>query len=276
MTTPQHAIYPSLRDKTVLITGGAEGIGAATVELFALQGSKVLIVDISHSSAESLIDKITTLSRTAASQNQPPIPIPTFHPCDVSDLPALQTLAQNLLQQHNPIHILINNAASAGSAARKDTFSMDSASWDFNMNVNLRHMFFLTQALVPAMRDSPRPQACSIVNMGSISWRIPATGLPAYTTVKAAIMGLTRTHAREFGPWGIRVNSVMPGAIATERQVREVLTEEYRAEVLGAQALKRDLKPEEVARVVVFLASEEASAVTGSSYVVDGGWCGDP
>jgi NAD(P)-dependent dehydrogenase (short-subunit alcohol dehydrogenase family) len=116
----------------------------------------------------------------------------------------------------------------------------------------------------------------SIINMGSITWRIPATGLPVYTAVKAAIMGLTRTHAKEFGPWGIRVNSVMPGAIATERQIREVLTEEYRKEVMGAQSLKRNLVPMEVANVVVFLASEQASAVTGSSYVVDGGWCGDP
>lgn len=134
-------------------------------------------------------------------------------------------------------------------------------------------MFFLTQAVLPAMRAAG---AGSIVNMGSITWRIPASGLPVYTTVKAAIMGMTRTHSREFGPWGVRVNSVMPGAIATERQVREVLTEEYRAEVFRNQALKRDLMPVEVARVVVFLASEEASAVTGSSYVVDGGWCGDP
>ena len=134
-------------------------------------------------------------------------------------------------------------------------------------------MFFLTQAVIPSMRAAG---GGSIVNMGSITWRIPAVGLPAYTTVKAAIMGLTRTHSKEFGEWNVRVNSVMPGAIATERQVKEVLTDEYRAWVFAAQSLKRDLLPVEAANVILFLASNEASAVTGSNYVVDGGWCGDP
>jgi NAD(P)-dependent dehydrogenase (short-subunit alcohol dehydrogenase family) len=268
--TTQHAIYPSLRGKNVLVTGGAEGIGAAAVELFARQGSQVIILDISSSSATTLITKIASLPKN---EQGPPIPTPIFHQCDVSDLPTLQTLAQKILSEHTTIHILINNAASAGALSRQSTLTTTPEAWDFNLNVNLRHIFFLTAALVPAMRAAG---GGSIVNMGSITWRIPATGLPVYTAVKAAIMGLTRTHAKEFGPWGIRVNSVMPGAIATERQIQEVLTEEYRAEVFAAQSLKRDLKPDEVARVIVFLASEEASAVTGSSYVVDGGWCGDP
>jgi len=269
-TTTHHAIYPSIRNKNVLITGGAEGIGASAVELFALQGAQVIILDISTSSAETLIARIKTLTDPITGN---PVPTPIFHQIDVSDLPKLQSLAQEVLQTHKIIHVLINNAASAGSLARKDTMSMTPESWDFNMNVNLRHMFFLTQAFVPAMQAAG---GGSIVNMGSITWRIPAVGLPAYTTIKAAIMGLTRTHSKEFGPWGIRVNSVMPGAIATERQIKEVLTDEYRAEVMAAQSLKRDLMPMEVAKVIVFLASDEASAVTGSSYVVDGGWCGDP
>lgn len=269
----EHAIYPSLRGKTVLITGGAEGIGAAAVELFARQGSKVIILDISEPSATSLLKSLSDLSNEAVAAGKQPFPTPIFHQCDVSDLPKLQTLAQQILDEHKLVDILINNAATAGSLARKDTMSMTPEAWDFNMNVNLRHMFFLTQAFVPAMRAAGRG---SIVNMGSITWRIPAVGLPAYTTIKAAIMGLTRTHSKEFGPWGIRVNSVMPGAIATERQVKEVLTPEYRAEVMRAQSLKRDLMPAEVAKVIVFLASDEASAVTGSSYVVDGGWCSDP
>ncbi len=116
----------------------------------------------------------------------------------------------------------------------------------------------------------------SIINMGSISWRIPAFGLPVYTTAKAAIMGLTKTHSKEFGKSGIRVNSVMPGAIATERQIKEVLTPEYRAEVMASQTIQRDLMPKEVAAVILFLASDDSSGVTGSSYVVDGGWVSDP
>ena len=267
--TTQPATYPSLRGKTVLITGGAEGIGAATVELLALQGSQVIILDISSSSAATLISKISSLPDSPNG----PIPTPIFHECDVSDLPALQTLAQKILEEHKTIHILINNAASAGALVRRDTLSTTPESWDFGINVNLRHMFFLTQAVVPSMRAAG---GGSIVNMGSITWRIPAVGLPVYTTVKAGILGLTRTHSKEFGSWGIRVNSVMPGAIATERQIKEVLTPEYEAEVMAAQSLKRNLGPMEVAKVIVFLASDEASAVTGSSYVVDGGWCSDP
>ena len=115
----------------------------------------------------------------------------------------------------------------------------------------------------------------SIVNMGSITWRIPTAGTPVYAACKAATMGMTKTHSKEFGPKGVRVNSVMPGAIATERQRKEVLTEEYRAEVFRNQSMKRHLEPVEVAKVVLFLASDDASAVTGSSYVVDGGWVGD-
>ena len=268
--TTQHAIYPSLRGKNVLITGGAEGIGAAAVELFALQGAQVIILDISASSAESLMSRINTLNDAITGK---PVPTPIFYQSDVADLPNLQSLAQVILKTHTTIHVLVNNAATAGHLARKDTMSMTPESWDFNMNVNLRHVFFLTQAFVPAMQAAG---GGSIVNMGSITWRIPAVGLPAYTAIKAAIMGLTRTHSKEFGPWGIRVNSVMPGAIATERQIKEVLTDEYRAEVMAAQSLKRDLEPMEVAKVIVFLASDEASAVTGSSYVVDGGWCSDP
>lgn len=265
-STPEdrpHAIYPSLQGKTVVITGGAEGIGAASTVLFAKQKSKVIILDISRSSADKLIQSIT-------SQN---LPAPIFYECDVADIPSLQSIASQILKDHGPVHVLVNNAASAGGQARKTTDEMTLEAWDFNMNVNLRHQFFLTQAFVPAMKEMRQG---SIVNMGSISWRIPAVGLPAYTTCKAAIVGLTRTHAKEFGKFGIRVNSVMPGAIATERQIREVLTDEYRAEVMAAQSLERDLVPDEVARVIVFLASDEASAVTGSSYVVDGGWCSDP
>lgn len=272
-TETEHATYPSLRGKTVAITGGAEGIGAAAVELFARQGSKVLILDISESSAQKVIANVESISKDAAASGLRSLTAPVFYQCDVSNIDQLQNVGKQVLADHGVVNVLINNAASAGGIARKDTLSMDPAAWDFNMNVNLRHIFFLTQAFVPAMKAAG---GGSIVNMGSITWRIPAVGLPAYTTAKAAIMGLTRTHSKEFGQWNIRVNSVMPGAIATERQIKEVLTDEYRAEVMAAQSLKRDLLPVEAANVILFLASNEASAVTGSSYVVDGGWCSDP
>ncbi|WPG97697.1 Hypothetical protein R9X50_00047800 [Acrodontium crateriforme] len=266
------AIYPSLQNKTILITGGAEGIGAAAVELFCRQGSKVIILDISELSASRLVNKINDLKPEAFA---PPIGKPLhFYPCDVSNIAQLQTTAAQVLADHGTVHVLVNNAASSAGDARLDTLRTTLAAWESSMNVNFRHHFFLAQALIPAMLASDRPDRCNIINMGSITWRIPATGMPAYISAKAAIMGLTRTLAKEFGPQGIRVNSVMPGAIATERQLQEVLTPAYEAEVMAAQSLKRTLWPAEVANVILFLASDEASAVTGSSYVVDGGWVG--
>lgn len=268
-----HAIYPSLRGKTVLVTGGAEGIGAATVELFALQGCRVLFLDIATASAQKTIDHIVSLSEASESRSGSLIITPTFFNCDVTNLAQLQATANKILEEYGVVHILINNAAAAGSKARLDTHSVTAESWDFNINANLRHVFFLTQAVLPAMRKSG---GGSIVNLGSITWRIPAAGQPVYGACKAAIMGLTRVQSKEVGPYNIRINSVMPGAIATQRQKDEVLTPEYRAEVMQAQSLQRDLTPEEVAKVIVFLGSDEASGVTGSTYVVDGGWCSDP
>ena len=255
----------------MLVTGGAEGIGAAAVELFARQQSQVLIADIAEASARILIQRVATLSAQGERAGSAPLPVPAFHFCDVSDLGQVRTVSEQLLQQYGRIDILINNASVAGVASHRDTAAVTPESWDFDFNVNLRHMFFFTQALVPAMKAD---RGGSIVNMGSISWLIPAQGLPAYTSTKAATLGLTRAHSKEFGEWNIRVNSVMPGSTATERQLKEVLTPEYRARVIAAQSLKRDVAPNEVANVILFLASDEASAVTGSSYVVDAGWCG--
>ena len=265
------ATYPSLRDRTALVTGGAEGIGAEAVELFARQYCKVLIVDISKTSAKNLIDRITSVSNQIEAEGGQPLPIPAYYYCDVTDIEQVQTVSQQILDEHKLVNILVNNASSVGAASRRETSSVTQQSWDFDFNVNIRHMFFFTQALVPAMKNNG---GGSIVNMGSITWLIPAHGLPAYTSSKAATLGLTRSHSKELGQWNIRVNSVMPGSTATQRQLDEVLTPEYRAQVWAAQSLKRDVEPAEVARVVVFLASDEASAVTGSSYVVDAGWCG--
>ncbi|KAM0492829.1 hypothetical protein ACHAP8_009682 [Fusarium lateritium] len=267
--TSAHAIYPSLRGKTVLITGGAEGIGSATVELFSLQGCQVIFLDIAEDSAQKTIDRVISRSKDSDS----PIIAPIFYKCSVADLPELQETVKSVQDKHGVIHILVNNAAAAGNRARLTTENVTADDWDFNVNTNLRHIFFLTQAVIPDMKEARRG---SIINLGSITWRIPAQGTPVYGACKAAIMGLTRTQSKEFGKYNIRINSVMPGAIATQRQREEILTPEYREEVMRGQSLQRDLEPEEVAKVIVFLGSDEASAVTGSSYVVDGGWCSDP
>jgi NAD(P)-dependent dehydrogenase (short-subunit alcohol dehydrogenase family) len=264
------AIYPSLKDKVVLITGGAEGIAAAAVELFCRQGSQVAFFDISESSSQTLINNITQLGKHETSGLA--WTIPTFYKVDVTDLDRLEDAAKQVLEKYGHVDVLINSAAAAGAKSRVPSVEVTRETWEFDVNVNLRHVFFLTQYLVPSM--TARGTGC-IINMGSISWRIPAVGTAVYIACKAAIMGLTKTHSKEFGPAGIRVNSIMPGAIATERQIKEVLTPEYRDLVFSSQTMKRDLMPKEVANVMLFLASEDASAVTGSSYVVDGGWVSD-
>ncbi|KAI1016517.1 hypothetical protein LB503_010337 [Fusarium chuoi] len=258
-----HATYPSLRDKTVLITGGAEGIGAATVELFTLQGSQVIFIDIAEGSAKKTIDRAVSRAKDANVQAKAPI----FYSCSVSELPRLQDTVKRIQDKHSMIHILVNNAAAAGNRARLETENVRPEDWEVNINTNLRHVFFMSQAVLPAMREA---KSGSIINLGSITWRIPAQGTPVYGACKAGIMGLTRTQSKEYGKYNIRINSVMPGAIATQRQRDEVLTPEYREEVMRGQSLQRDLEPEEVAKVIVFLGSDEASGVTGSSYVVDG------
>ena len=265
------AIYPSLRDKTVLITGGAEGIGAAAVQLFCRQGSRVIFLDISESSAESLIETVKKHQPGAEAALETTIPY--FYHCDVTNLGLLQQTARKILSEHGTVHVLINNAAAAGAKSRVPSEQVTPESWEWDINVNLRHQFFLTQAIVPNMQ---KQGSGSIINMGSISWRIPAVGTPVYVTCKAAVMGMTKTHSKEFGKYGIRVNSIMPGAIATERQIQEVLSDEYRAEVMAAQTMKRDLMPEEIAKVMLFLASDDSSAITGGSFVADGGWVSDP
>ncbi|KAI1376564.1 3-oxoacyl-reductase [Hypoxylon crocopeplum] len=259
----KYATYPSLRGKTVLITGGAEGIGAASVELFCRQGAKVVFLDYSEPSAKKLLDKIKDIP--GATQ-------PTFMYCDVADLAQLKECAEKILADHGAVDVLLNNAARAGTTSRVPSVNVTPESFDEDVNVNLRHQFFLTQAIVPAMQEKG---SGSIINMGSITWRIPATEAPVYTLCKAAVMGMTRAHSKEFGKFGIRVNSIMPGSIATQRQVAEVLTDEYRAMVMEAQSLKRDLVPDEVARLILFLAADDSSAITGSSHVIDGGWVGD-
>lgn len=258
-------IYPSLRDKVVLLTGGADGIGAAAVELFCRQHAKVIFLDIDTDRSKALIDRIKS--------EFPSVPAPSFMQCDVTDLDRLKACADEVLTTYNgQVDVLVNNAFGSSPKTKAPTSEITPESFDFDINASLRHQFFLTQYIVPSMRARHRG---SIVNMGSITWRIPATDVPIYSTAKAAVHGMTRVHAHEFGADGVRVNSVMPGSTATRRQRELVLTKEYEAMTMQTQAIKRVIEPVEVARVIVFLASDDASAVTGGSHVVDGGWVGD-
>lgn len=250
-----YAVYPSLSGRTVVISGGASGIGEAMVEAFCAQNSRVWFIDRNEEAGRAL-------ARRLAGAPNPPI----FIPCDLTNTPALQSVADRILSECGLVDTVINNA---GNDTRHSIEQVTPEYWDRCLDVNLKHQFFLTQAFLPPMRSAGRG---SIVNMSSIGWIIPSTSLAVYVTAKAAIVGLTRTLAHELGPSGIRVNSVLPGAILTERQRKLWLTEEYKSEVLRRQALKRLLLPEEVARLVLFLASDDSSAITNQSYVIDGGW----
>ena len=250
------ASYPSLRDRVVVVTGGASGIGQAIVEAFAANGARVAFLDLQREAGEALAAR---LEAEGAER-------PLFLTCDLTDAAAIARAVATILQRFGTVDVLVNNA---GNDTRHSIDEVTAEFWDRTMAVNLKHQFFVTQAVIPAMRQGRRG---SIINMSSIAWVIPSTNVPVYVTAKAAIVGLTKTLAHELGPDGIRVNCVMPGAIATERQMRLWFTPEYQAEILAAQSLKRMLMPEEVARLVLFLAADDSSAITGQNHVIDGGW----
>ena len=253
--TGRYAQYPSLQDKVVLITGGATGIGASMVEHFAAQGSRVAFLDLDESGAARLVETIAGAKHA-----------PLFLKCDLTDIAALRTAIQEIEGKLGSVNVLVNNAARDD---RHKTSDVTPEYWDERMAVNLRHQFFATQAVVPGMT---RSGGGTIINMSSISWIIPSTGLPAYITAKAGIVGLTRTLSRELGEANIRVNCVLPGAIMTERQRRLWMTPEYLADIMKAQALKRELLPEDVARLVLFLAADDSASITGQNFIIDGGW----
>jgi D-xylose 1-dehydrogenase len=250
------ATYPSLRGRAVLVTGGATGIGASIVEHFSRQGSRVAFFDVQDEAAGELVERLRVGVESA--------PVP-FH-CDLTDVAELRARVQEAVAAVGGVDVLVNNAANDRRHRIED---VTEEFWDESIAVNLRPQFFMIQSVLPAMKAAGRG---SVINMSSISWMIPSTGVPVYVTAKAAIVGLTRTMAHELGPAGIRVNAVLPGAIATEKQKRLVYTPEYKAEIMAAQALKRDILPEDVARLVLFLGADDSGAITNQSYVVDGGW----
>lgn len=250
------ATYPSLQSRVAIVTGGATGIGEAIVTAFAGQHSHVVFVDIQDQAANDLVHRLEAAGFTP----------PTYLHCDLTDTDAIKATIDSVVAEFGTVDILVNNAA---NDARHSIEDVTPDVWDQTIAINLKSQFFLAQGVLPAMRQAKRG---SIINMSSISWLIPSTGLPVYVTAKAAIVGMTRTLAHELGAFNIRVNAVLPGAIETERQKRLWLTEEYKAEILARQALKRMISPDEVARLVLFLAADDSAAITNQSYVIDGGW----
>jgi NAD(P)-dependent dehydrogenase (short-subunit alcohol dehydrogenase family) len=252
----QTASYPSLEARVAFVTGGGSGIGASIVEHLCAQRARVAFVDINRPASEALV-------KTIADRGHP---APTFVPCDVRDVRALQTAITEVKTQLGTIRVLVNNAA---HDERHSIERVTPEYWDDRFAVNLRHHFFAAQAVAP---DMAAAGGGTIINFGSTSWLVGQGGMPAYLSAKAAVAGLTRALARDFGPMNIRVNAIVPGWIMTERQVKLWLTQEGEQELLRRQCLKRKLVPEDIARVVLFFASDDSSACTSQSYIVDGGW----
>ena len=249
------ALYPTLVDRTVLISGGATGIGAALVEHFVKQKARVAFVDI-QAEAGHAFGKAAERSRAGA----------VFVEADLTKLEQIPALVREISEKLGPVNALINNAAHDERHAFED---VTPAFWRDRLAVNLDHQFFMAQAVAPGMANSG---GGVILNMGSCSWRLGLAGMSAYVTAKAAIEGLTRGLARELGPRRIRVNCIIPGFIKTERQVQKWLTPELERTVLNGQCLKELIEPNEVAQMAAFLASDDARMCTNQTYAVDGGW----
>jgi NAD(P)-dependent dehydrogenase (short-subunit alcohol dehydrogenase family) len=252
MTIYDRVRYSSLEGRVVLITGGASGIGAAMVEAFAAQGARVHFLDIDEQAAAALIGRLDGKCVD-------------FQRCDVTDVTALRAAVATVEAQSGPIEALINNAARDD---RHEMASVEPDYWDRNLAVNLNHQFFATQAVARGMTERG---GGSIIMFGSVAWMRGRPGFVAYTTAKAAINGLTRTLARELGPRGIRVNCIVPGAIQTERQMKLWRNPELEREFLDRQALKFRLDASHVARMALFLASDEAAGCTAQNFIVDAG-----
>ena len=251
----EFAHYPTLAGTPVIISGGASGIGEALVRAFAEQGAKVGFVDIAADAGQRLETELTAGGATAR-----------FIACDVTDTAAYQAAIAQFAQAHGPALVLVNNAA---HDQRHDWAEETPASWDQRMGVNLKHAFFAIQAVAPAMIAAGRG---SIINTGSISWMIMSARIPIYETAKAATHGLTRAMARELGKSGIRVNTVVPGWVMTERQRTHWLDADGERQIDENQALAGRVYPEDVARMVLFLASEDSRMISAQQFLVDGGW----
>ena len=255
LTTNDHrALYPSLRDKRVIVSGGGSGIGAGLVEAFARQGARVAFVDVAAAESEALVDRLGDATH-----------VPLFRRLDLTDLDALATVFADLQRELGGVDVLVNNAANDD---RHTVADITPAYWDERMNVNLRHQFFAAQAVIPAMQAAG---GGSIINFGSISWHLGLNDLVLYQTCKAAIEGLTRSLARDLGRENIRVNTIVPGNVQTPRQ-EKWYTPEGEAEIVAAQCLDGRIQPSDVAALVLFLASDDAKMCTGHDYFIDAGW----
>jgi NAD(P)-dependent dehydrogenase (short-subunit alcohol dehydrogenase family) len=245
------AIYPSLKDAVVLVTGGASGIGAEIVKAAHGQSARVAFLDVLQGEGNALASAL---------------PDSQFIECDVTDTAATLRAVAHVREKFGPIGVLVNNAANDDRCLPQD---VTPEYWDRSMNVNLKHQFFLAQQVHPHMKELG---GGSMINFSTIAWRYGADAMIAYATAKSAIVGLTRALSRNYGADNIRVNAIEPGAVMTEKQRRVwyPLQEQVDA-MVSRQRIQRVLEPAEIARTVLFLASEDSRMITGQSIIVDAG-----
>ena len=251
------ATYPDLAGKRVLITGGGSGIGAGIVDAFVKQGAQVFFVDIVEDASHALVESLKDAKYA-----------PVFFKCDLTNLDALSQVIAQIEQEHGAIEVLINNAANDHRHEVKD---VTAKYWDDSLAVNLRHQFFCAQAVAPGMKKAG---GGVILNFGSISWHLALPNLTLYMTAKAAIEGLTRGLARDLGQDGIRVNTVIPGSVLTERQKALWHSPEAGQAILASQVLPQPVEIEDIAAMALFLSSDNGRRCSGRDYFVDAGWYG--
>jgi len=241
--------YRSLKERVVLVTGGGSGIGATLVEAFVAQASRVHFIDFDQGAGQNVSTAVGG----------------TFHHCDLRDINALRLVISRIEEMEGAIDVLVNNA---GNDDRHDMFAVEPDYWRDRLAVNLDHQFFAAQAVSTGMKR--RGQGC-ILFTSSTSFMKGRPGMVAYTTSKAAIIGLNKTLARELGANGVRVNCIIPGAISTSRQDALWRTSEGEAEIMKMQAIKIRLVARDVAAMALFLASDDARGCTGAQFLVDAG-----
>jgi D-xylose 1-dehydrogenase len=251
----EFASYPSLNNRPVIISGGASGIGEGIVREFAAQGSKVGFVDIAADAGRKLEAELKAKGQTAK-----------FIACDITDIPAYQSAIKQFEAAHGPALALVNNAA---NDLRHKWEEVTPEFWDKSIAVNAKHAFFAAQAVLPGMVAAKQG---SIINFGSISWMILTGNLAAYTASKAAMHGLSRSLARDVGKHGIRVNTLVPGWIMTERQLTHWVDDTANRLIDEQQALAGRLYPVDIARMALFLAADDSKMISAQDFVVDGGW----
>ena len=249
------ASYPSLQGQCIFITGGATGIGAALVKAFAQQGANVAFVDIDVDSAKQLINELE-------SEQGPKL---WYQAIDVTNVQALQQAILDADAQLGSVSVLVNNAANDMRHAPADVTAQ---SWRDCMAINLDAAFFAAQAAAGLMTQR---NSGSIINFSSINALLGPSNMPGYVTAKAGIIGLTKALARDYGPNGVRVNAILPGWVATERQLQTWLTPDEESRWMEQVALQERLLPEDVANLALFLAATESKMITGQSFTVDAG-----